>query len=64
MKHQIKLYLEQEDISRLKQKAVDAGLEERGCLTNYIRKVARTPIIFLTKEFIELLANEKNKKNN
>jgi hypothetical protein len=53
MKRTIKIYLEPEDITKLKAKAGTG----RGAISEYIRKIAREPIVFLDSNAKELLAS-------
>jgi len=62
MKHTIKLYLEQKDINRLKEKASQSGCNGRGALSHYIEKVCRQPVIFADENVMELIKNLKLKK--
>lgn len=43
MKRTVKIYLETEDLNRLKQKAGTG----RGAISLYIKKIAREPVVFL-----------------
>jgi len=47
MKKPIKIYLEQEDINRLKDKANAIGFTGRGSISRYIEKLSRESVIFL-----------------
>ena len=62
MKHPIKIYLEQVDIIRLKEKASQSGYNGKGSLSHYITKIARQPIVFLDENVMELIKSLKVKK--
>lgn len=51
MKQPIKIYLEKEDYEKLKQKA---GIG-RGAISNYISRVCREPVCFLSEDVRALL---------
>lgn len=50
MKKEIKVWLEPEDIKRLKQKAEEMGFEGKGATSHYIQKICREPIVFIPKD--------------
>ena len=54
-KHEYKLYIDDDDIERLKEKAKGVGLEGRGAISHYIIKVAREPVAFLDDNLIAVL---------
>jgi len=62
MKKELKLYLNQQDFKSLKMKAESSGLIGRGWLCEYIRRVARSDIIFLDGN-TRLLLNALNLKS-
>ncbi len=47
MKHTYKIYLEPEDHRKLLLKANEAGYAGRGCISHFLTKLAREPILFL-----------------
>ena len=47
MKKITKIYLEQEDINKLKMKAEAMGFQGRGSISHYIQMIAKQPIVFL-----------------
>ena len=47
MKKSYKIYLDEADYKKLKQKAEGLFGEERGAVGSYIRKVSNEPIVFL-----------------
>ena len=47
MKQSIKIYLEPEDLKKLKQKAEALGYTGKGGLSHYIEKVAREDVCFM-----------------
>ena len=49
MKQTIKIYLEQEDVKKLKQKALDSGFDGKGAVSHYIEKISREPVVFVDK---------------
>jgi len=49
VKKVIKIFLEEQDREKLKQKAAALGFEGRGSLSKYIQKVAREPIAFIER---------------
>ena len=58
MKQTIKIYLEEQDLQKLKSKATQSGFEGRGYITRFIEKVSREPIVFLdsnTKTMLKAL---------
>ena len=54
-KHEFKLYIEDKDLERLKDKAKSIGLEGRGAISAYITKIAREPIAFLDDNVLAVL---------
>jgi len=56
MKKTIKIYLEPEDVERLKLKAEASGFVGRGCLSGYIEKICKQPICFLDENVKALLS--------
>jgi len=56
MKKTIKLYLEEESIKRLKQKAEALKFVGRGDLSHYIEKVANEDVVFLDSNIKKLLS--------
>lgn len=59
MKKEIKIYLEEADLKRLKEKAEALGFEGRGAISRYISKVSKQPIVFLD-ENVKALLNSLN----
>lgn len=49
MKKSIKIWLEEEDVKKLKTLAIDAGFEGKGSVSHFITKICREPIIFLNE---------------
>lgn len=49
MKQSIKIYLEQEDLKKLKEKAEESGFEGKGAVSHYIEKISKEPVIFADK---------------
>ena len=47
MKQEIKIYLEREDLEKLKSKALSSGYSGKGFLSHYLSKVANSEIAFL-----------------
>jgi len=56
MKKTIKIYLEEEDIKRLRSKAEQSGFIGRGNLNHYLEKIARQPICFLDENVKAMLS--------
>ena len=55
VKHEYKLYISDEDLNRLREKAKGVGLEGRGAIGYYIVKVAREPVAFLDDNLLAML---------
>ncbi len=55
MKHCIKVYLESEDIKKLKMKAEELGFNSRGGLTRLFEKISREPLVFLDENVRTIL---------
>lgn len=47
MKKQIRLWLEENEIRKLKIKANQLGFKERGALSHYVSKIANESVIFI-----------------
>lgn len=60
VKSELRLYLDEKDLKRLKEKASACGFEGHGAITFYIRKIANEPIIFLSQEILLLLNNDRS----
>ena len=50
MKKEIKIWLEEIDIRKLKSKAHELGFEGKGFLSHYITKIARESIAFIPRD--------------
>ena len=48
MKKEIKIWLEPEELKRLKQKSLDAGFVGKGSLSHYLGKIANESICFIS----------------
>lgn len=55
MKIALKIYLETEDVRRLKNKAEALGLAGRGAVSRYIEKLSREPVVFMDSNCKALL---------
>ena len=55
VKHEYKLYISDEDLNRLRDKAKSIGIEGRGAIGHYIVKIAREPIAFLDANLLAML---------
>ncbi len=58
MKQQIKVYLESEEIKKLKLKAEALNFKGKGAISHYISKIANEPICFIdenVRNFIKVL---------
>lgn len=51
MKKELKFELEEEDLKNLKSKAEQSGFIGRGSLVAYLRKIARTDLVFIDSNF-------------
>lgn len=61
----LRVYLDVEDIKRLKDKSEQIGFSGRGKLSRFLEKVAREPLFFLDKnlsEFLKVLNLKPQKK--
>lgn len=47
MKKEIKIWLEEAELKRLKQKALDSGFVGKGFLSHYISKISNESIAFI-----------------
>ena len=62
MKQTIKIYLEQKDITRLKEKASQHGCNGKGAISHYIERISRESVIFLDENVMALIKSLKVKK--
>lgn len=62
MKHTIKIYLEQKDINRLKEKASQCGCNGKGAISHYLERIARESVIFLDDNVMQLIKSLKVKQ--
>jgi len=61
LKKEIKIWLEDGDLKKLKAKAEDSGFEGRGAISHYVRKIAAEPIVFISKDIEVILKLRKEK---